>query len=89
MSELETVIFEDQTQRRRKLQLHEVEGLLRVNLTVALANYDAVSFTRLSDGLVLEHYGASDYSAAAFKPGEEVVVEAVRRSTGRFESLTI
>jgi GNAT superfamily N-acetyltransferase len=82
MAEPATVEFIDQTQRRRKLQLHDVDGQLRVNLTSALANYGAASFTRLADGLVLEGYKGSDYSAVAFKAGEEVLVEAVSRNAG-------
>jgi hypothetical protein len=82
MAEPATVEFVDQTQRRRKLQLHDVDGQLRVNLTSALANYEAASFTRLADGLVLEGYKGSDYSAVAFKAGEEVLVEAVSRNAG-------
>jgi hypothetical protein len=82
MAEPATVEFVDQTQRRRKLQLHDVDGQLRVNLTSALANYEAASFTRLMDGLVLEGYKGSDYSAVAFKAGEEVLVEAVSRNAG-------
>ena len=82
MAEPATVEFVDQTQRRRKLQLHDVDGQLRVNLTGALANYEAASFTRLADGLVLEGYKGSDYSAVAFKAGEEVLVEAVSRNAG-------
>lgn len=82
MAEPATIEFVDQTQRRRKLQLHDVDGQLRVNLTSALANYEAASFTRLADGLVLEGYKGSDYSAVAFKAGEEVLVEAVFRNAG-------
>ena len=82
MGEPATVDFVDQTQRRRKLQLHDVDGQLRVNLTTAQANYGAASFTRMADGLVLEGYKGSDFSAVAFKPGEEVVVEAVPRNAG-------
>lgn len=82
MADPATIEFIDQTQRRRKLQLHDVDGQLRVNLTSALANYEAASFTRLADGLVLEGYKGSDYSAVAFKGGEEVLVEAVSRNAG-------
>jgi hypothetical protein len=82
MGEPATVDFVDQTQRRRKLQLHEIDGQLRVNLVSALANYEAASFTRMADGLVLEGHKGSDYSAVAFKPGEELLVEAVPRHAG-------
>lgn len=57
-----------------------VDEQLRVNLDAALANYDAVSFTRQSDGLVIEPHGSSQWSHIGFHPGEEVHVEAVRRA---------
>ncbi len=82
MADPAVVVFEDQLHRRRKLQLHNVDGLLRVNLTTALANYEAVSFSRAADGLILETLNDSEYSAQTFKPGEVVSIEAVRRNTG-------
>lgn len=77
-----SVVFQDQTGRRRRLQLHSVDDQLRVNLGVALANYDAVSFTRQSDGLVIEPHGDSQWSHIGFITGEEVHVESVRRAPG-------
>mmetsp|Transcript_15158 Transcript_15158/g.45700 ORF Transcript_15158/g.45700 Transcript_15158/m.45700 type:complete len:314 (-) Transcript_15158:545-1486(-) len=75
-----TVVFQDQTGRRRRLQLHEVDGQLRVNRDTALANYEAVSFTRQSDGLIIEPHGDSPYTHISFQPGEEVHVEAIKRT---------
>jgi hypothetical protein len=80
MTEPQVVIFEDQAHRRRKLQLHSVDGQLRVNLVTALTNYEAVSFSRVADGLILEKYRDSEFSNQSFRPGEVVSIEAVRRS---------
>lgn len=82
MAEPQVVVFEDQMHRRRKLQLHNVDGLLRVNLVTALTNYEAVSFSRVADGLILEKYRDSEFSAQSFRPGEVVSMEAVRRNAG-------
>lgn len=78
----DSVVFQDQNSRRRRLQLHLVDDQLRVNLDVALANYDAISFTRQSDGLVIEPHGNSQWSHIGFITGEEVHVESVRRAPG-------
>jgi hypothetical protein len=84
---ISNVVFQDQIGRRRRLQLHMVDEQLRVNLDAALANYDAVSFTRQSDGLVIEPHGSSQWSHIGFHPGEEVHVEAVRRAPGQLREL--
>ena len=47
MAEPATIEFVDQTQRRRKLQLHDVDGQLRVNLTSALANSGVIPELRM------------------------------------------
>ena len=82
MAEAPLVTFEDQDHKRRRLQLHAVDGGLRVNLAAALTNFEAVSFSRQTDGLVLEALPGSEFSSLTFRPEEVVRLEVVQRSAG-------